>query len=110
MELDPKSVFSDEIVVPLHAEDLLDAEAVEQTVVPALKRETSTIPIVFAVAADPVGSGFVASLPRPGGNVTGFSSMEGSMASKWLSASRCGRHGRRRAHLAGHGRFVGDAG
>ena len=50
----------------------------------ALKRETSTIPIVFAVAADPVGSGFVASLPRPGGNVTGFSSMEGSMASKWL--------------------------
>jgi len=50
----------------------------------ALKRETSTIPIVFAVVADPVGSGFVASLPRPGGNVTGFSSMEGSMASKWL--------------------------
>jgi putative tryptophan/tyrosine transport system substrate-binding protein len=50
----------------------------------ALKRETSTIPIVFAVAADPVGSGFVASLPRPGGNVTEFSSMEGSMASKWL--------------------------
>jgi putative tryptophan/tyrosine transport system substrate-binding protein len=50
----------------------------------ALKRETSTIPIVFAVAADPVGSGFVTSLPRPGGNVTGFSSMEGSMASKWL--------------------------
>jgi putative ABC transport system substrate-binding protein len=48
----------------------------------ALKRETSTIPIVFAVVADPVGSGFVASLPRPGGNVTGFSSMEGSMASK----------------------------
>jgi putative tryptophan/tyrosine transport system substrate-binding protein len=50
----------------------------------ALKRETSTIPIVFAVVADPVGSGFVASLPRPGGNITGFSSMEGSMASKWL--------------------------
>src|SRR5262249_50983026 len=50
----------------------------------ALKRETSTIPIVFAVAADPVGSGFVASLARPGGNVTGFSSMEGSLPSKWL--------------------------
>ena len=42
----------------------------------ALKHETATIPIVFAVVADPVGSGFVASLPHPGGNVTGFSSVE----------------------------------
>jgi putative ABC transport system substrate-binding protein len=51
----------------------------------ALKLETLTIPIVFAVVADPVGSGFVASLPRPGGNITGFGSLEtGSMASKWL--------------------------
>ena len=51
----------------------------------ALKRETLRIPIVFAVVADPVGSGFVASLPRPGGNITGFGSLEtGSMASKWL--------------------------
>jgi putative tryptophan/tyrosine transport system substrate-binding protein len=51
----------------------------------ALKRETSTIPIVFAAVADPVGSGFVASLSRPGGNVTGFGSLDqGSMASKWL--------------------------
>jgi putative tryptophan/tyrosine transport system substrate-binding protein len=45
----------------------------------AVKRETTTIPIVFAVVADPVGSGFVASLPRPGGNITGFSSLEGSI-------------------------------
>jgi putative tryptophan/tyrosine transport system substrate-binding protein len=43
-----------------------------------------TIPIVFAVVADPGGSGFVASLPRPGGNITGFSSVEASIASKWL--------------------------
>jgi len=51
----------------------------------ALKRETLTIPIVFAAVADPVGSGFVASLPHPGGNITGFGSLEtGSMASKWL--------------------------
>jgi putative tryptophan/tyrosine transport system substrate-binding protein len=50
----------------------------------ALQRETLTIPIVFAAVADPVGSGFVASLPRPGGNITGFSSLETSMASKWL--------------------------
>jgi ABC-type uncharacterized transport system substrate-binding protein len=50
----------------------------------ALKRETSSIPIVFAAVADPVGSEFVESLPRPGGNITGFSSLETSMASKWL--------------------------
>jgi putative tryptophan/tyrosine transport system substrate-binding protein len=50
----------------------------------ALQRETRTIPIVFAPVADPVGSGFVASLPRPGGNITGFSFIEASMASKWL--------------------------
>jgi len=51
----------------------------------ALLQQTRTIPIVFAsVAADPVGAGFVDSLARPGGNVTGFISIEGSMASKWL--------------------------
>jgi putative ABC transport system substrate-binding protein len=50
----------------------------------ALKRETLTIPIVFAAVADPVGSGFVASLHHPGANITGFSSLEASMASKWL--------------------------
>jgi putative ABC transport system substrate-binding protein len=50
----------------------------------ALKHETPTIPIVFAVVADPVGSGFIASLSHPGGNITGFSSVEASIASKWL--------------------------
>src|ERR1700686_3267931 len=50
----------------------------------ALQRETRTIPIVFANVGDPVGSGFVAGLPRPGGNITGFGSMEASMAGKWL--------------------------
>ena len=43
-----------------------------------------TIPIVFAPLSDPVGDGFVASLPRPGGNITGFISQEAAMASKWL--------------------------
>jgi len=50
----------------------------------ALLRETHAIPIVFANIVDPVGSGFVASLSRPGGNVTGFVNLEASMAGKWL--------------------------
>ena len=49
-----------------------------------LLQHTRTIPIVFAVVSDPIGSGFVASIPRPGGNVTGFTNIEPTMASKWL--------------------------
>jgi putative ABC transport system substrate-binding protein len=47
-------------------------------------RETQSIPIVFASLGDPVGSGLVASLARPGGNVTGFPVFVDEMASKWL--------------------------
>jgi putative tryptophan/tyrosine transport system substrate-binding protein len=50
----------------------------------ALQRETRTIPIVFAAVADPVGEGFVAGLPRPGGNITGFTNQEAGMVGKWL--------------------------
>jgi len=50
----------------------------------ALLQQTRAIPIVFATVADPVGSGFVASFPRPGGNVTGFVVFEASLAGKWL--------------------------
>jgi putative ABC transport system substrate-binding protein len=53
-------------------------------VIAALQRETRTIPIVFVIVSDPVGSGFVASLPRPGGNITGFINIESSLASKWI--------------------------
>jgi putative ABC transport system substrate-binding protein len=52
--------------------------------VAALLQQTRTIPIVFALVADPVGSGFVASFARPGGNVTGFVIVEGSLGGKWL--------------------------
>jgi putative ABC transport system substrate-binding protein len=50
----------------------------------ALQRETRTLPIVFLVVSDPVGSGFVANLPRPGGNITGFINIEAAMGGKWL--------------------------
>jgi putative tryptophan/tyrosine transport system substrate-binding protein len=50
----------------------------------ALQRETKTIPIIFTVVSDPVGSGFVASLSNPGGNITGFINVEGSLAGKWV--------------------------
>jgi putative ABC transport system substrate-binding protein len=50
----------------------------------ALARETRTIPIVFTVVADPIGSGFVASLAHPGGNITGFTAVDPAMGGKWL--------------------------
>jgi putative tryptophan/tyrosine transport system substrate-binding protein len=50
----------------------------------AVLQQTRTIPIIFVNIADPVGSGFVASFPRPGGNVTGFLTMEPTIAGKWL--------------------------
>jgi putative tryptophan/tyrosine transport system substrate-binding protein len=50
----------------------------------ALQQQTRTIPIVFAGVADPVGQGFVASLARPGGNITGFSVFEAPIAGKML--------------------------
>jgi putative ABC transport system substrate-binding protein len=50
----------------------------------ALMQQTRTIPIIFAIVADPVGSGFVASLQRPGRNITGFTQMEPTIAGKWL--------------------------
>jgi putative ABC transport system substrate-binding protein len=50
----------------------------------ALLQQTRTIPIIFAVVSDPIGSGFVANFARPGGNVTGLTSIEPTMAGKWV--------------------------
>jgi len=63
-----------------------------------LQKETSTIPILFVLVGDPVGSGFVTSLARPGGNITGFAIFEAEIGGKWLEilkeiAPRVGRAG-----------------
>jgi putative tryptophan/tyrosine transport system substrate-binding protein len=50
----------------------------------ALRKETATIPIVFAQISDPIGAGFIANVARPGGNITGFSNFEASIGSKWI--------------------------
>jgi len=53
-------------------------------VISALARETHTIPIVFANVVDPIGSGFVASLAHPGGNITGFTALDSALGGKWV--------------------------
>jgi putative ABC transport system substrate-binding protein len=52
--------------------------------VAALQMATRTVPVVFAQAVDPVGGGFVDSLARPGGNITGYTLFEYGMSGKWL--------------------------
>jgi putative ABC transport system substrate-binding protein len=75
--------------VRMYAKELVDlqpdvilVDSTPQTA--ALQRETQTIPIVFVGVSDPIGSGFVASLSRPGGNITGFSNQDSTMGGKWV--------------------------
>jgi len=58
--------------------------AFSSVAVAALRQESRTVPIVFTAISDPVGSGFVESLARPGGNATGFTNFVPTMAAKWL--------------------------
>ena len=72
-----------------HARELVALEpdvivAGSTIVTAAFQRETQKIPIVFVGISDPVGSGFVASLARPGGDLTGFINIEGGIGGKWL--------------------------
>jgi putative tryptophan/tyrosine transport system substrate-binding protein len=65
----------------------------------AVQRETTIIPVVFSTVSDPVGSGFVDSLARPGGNITGFVNVEASIAGKWLGLLKEVAPGIKRAGL-----------
>ena len=72
-----------------YARELVQAEpevilATGTAVATALKGQTSIIPVIFVQVADPIGSGFVKSLSRPGSNFTGFANYESAMTSKWL--------------------------
>jgi putative tryptophan/tyrosine transport system substrate-binding protein len=69
------------------------------SLIATLIRATNTIPIVFAYVTDPVGNGIVASLARPGGNVTGFASFDAAFAAKWLELLKEVAPGTRRALL-----------
>jgi putative tryptophan/tyrosine transport system substrate-binding protein len=62
-----------------------------------LAPETRTIPIVFAVVGDPIGSGLVTSYARPGRNITGFASFDPAISGKWVQLLE----GDRSAHRAG---------
>ena len=58
--------------------------AASTTNLEVLRQATSTVPVVFVQVSDPVAQGFVASLTKPGGNLTGFSLYEFSIGGKWL--------------------------
>jgi len=79
-DIDRASAFARELLA-LHPELILSNTTPVTT---ALQRETKTVPIVFTAVSDPVNAGFVASLPRPGGNVTGFINLEPTIGGKWL--------------------------
>lgn len=58
--------------------------AASSAAVEALRRQTHTVPIVFLLVTDPVGQGFVQGLARPGGNITGFGTIDAPLMGKWL--------------------------
>jgi putative tryptophan/tyrosine transport system substrate-binding protein len=77
------------------------------TVVPQVRQAGSNIPIVFVQGVDPVGTGYVASLARPGGNATGFTQFEYTLSGKWLELLREAVPGITRAAVL---REIGGAG
>jgi len=90
IELDIRYGDSKPDLYPVRAKELVATKpevivAHTTPMVAALRRETRTIPIVFISVSDPIGSGFVASLARPGGNSTGLMAYEPGIVGKWLA-------------------------
>jgi ABC-type uncharacterized transport system substrate-binding protein len=89
LQIDIRYGNSDNTQIVAAAKELVAAqpEVLEVTSTPgtaAVLRETHKIPVIFSTVSDPVGAGFVQSLPHPGGNATGFINIEASMGGKWL--------------------------
>jgi len=89
LQIDYRSAGADAARIKSYAAELVGAPpdvilAITSPSVVALRQVTNTIPIVFVAIGDPVGQGFVASLARPGGNITGFTGLEFSLGEKWL--------------------------
>ena len=89
VHIDTRLGASDADLLRKHAGELVAlgpdvVMAYSSNAVPPLLQLTRAVPIVFAVVADPVGAGYVESLARPGGNITGFTGYEFAMSGKWL--------------------------
>jgi putative ABC transport system substrate-binding protein len=91
--LEPRWFAGDLALMRQHASDLVSLApdvivSVSDPALAELRRLTHTIPVVFLVVADPVANGFVQSLARPGGNITGISNAEPTLAGKWIELLR----------------------
>ena len=89
IRIDTRWATADDATIRRHAAELAAFApdvilAHANAAIGALQQASRTIPIVFPVAGDPVASGYVASLARPGGNATGFAQLEFSLSGKWL--------------------------
>jgi len=89
IRIDYRFAAADPILIKTYAAELvgMSPDAILACTTPALaavRQQTRTIPIVFVLVVDPIGQGFVQSLARPGGNITGFSVHEEPILGKWL--------------------------
>lgn len=89
VQFDVRFAAGDQQLLQSYAKDIVSAapDAILVATNPALvalQQQTRTIPIIFAQVTDPIGFGFVATAAKPGGNITGFSHLEFSIAGKWL--------------------------
>ena len=89
MRIDYRTGAADSDAIRTYAAEIIATRpdvvlAAGATITAALQRASRSVPIVFVAVVDPVGSGFVANLARPGGNATGFTNFEYGLSGKWL--------------------------